>query len=90
MPDIITRAGVTKLLSNLIVAKAAGPDSVRPIVLKELGQIIAPVATIIFQSSLDSGIVPSDEEGQSMSSLQKRRQDRSGKLPTNITNLHFM
>ena len=40
--------------------KAAGPDSVRPIVLKELSQIIALVVTIIFQSSLDSGIVPSD------------------------------
>ena len=57
MPD--TTAGVAKLLSNLNVSKAAGPDSVRPLVLKELCQVITPVITIIFQTSLDSGTVPS-------------------------------
>ena len=45
---------------NLNVSKAAGPDSVRPIALKELRQVIAPVITIIFQTSLDSGTVPPD------------------------------
>ena len=61
MPDIdISTAGVAKLLSNLNVSKAAGPYSVRPIVLKELSQVITPVITIIFQTSLDSGTVPSD------------------------------
>ena len=47
MPDIdISTAGVAKLLSNLNVSKAAGPDSVRPIVLKELSQVITPVITV--------------------------------------------
>ena len=32
----IFTAGVSKLLSGLIVNKAAGPDAIRPIVLKEL------------------------------------------------------
>ena len=40
--------------------KAAGPDSLWPIVLKELGQIIAPVISIIFQISFDLGTIPSD------------------------------
>ena len=58
MPDIdISTAGVAKLLSNLNVSKAVGPESVRPIVLKELSQVITPVITIIFKTSLDSGTV---------------------------------
>ena len=61
MPDIdISTAGVTKLLSNLNVSKAAGPDYVRPIELKELSEVITPVITIIFQTSLGSGTVRSD------------------------------
>ena len=61
MPDIdISTAGVAKLLSNLNVSKAADLDSVNPIVLKELCQVIAPVITIIYQISVDSGTVPSD------------------------------
>ena len=61
MPELdISTAGVVKLLSNLNVSKAAGRDSVRHIVLNELNQVIASVITIIFQTSLDSGTVPSD------------------------------
>ena len=47
---------------NLNVFKAAGPDSLRPIVFKELGQVIAPVISIIFQVPLNSGTVPSDRK----------------------------
>ena len=56
----ISTAGVAKLLSNLNATKAAGPDAIRPIVLKELSQVVAPVITVIFQTSLDSGAVPTD------------------------------
>ena len=56
----ISTAGVAKLLSNLNVTKAAGPDAIRPIVLKELSQVVAPFITVIFQTSLDSGTVPTD------------------------------
>ena len=61
MPDIdITTQGMAKLLSNLNVPKAAGQDSLKPIVLKRLCQVIAPAISIIFQISLDSGTVLSD------------------------------
>ena len=56
----ISTAGVAKLLSILNVTKAAGPDAIRPIVLKELSQVVAPFITVIFQTSLDSGTVPTD------------------------------
>ena len=52
--------GVAKLLSNLNSAKAASPDAIRPIVLNELSNVIAPIVTAIFQKSLDTGKIPSD------------------------------
>ena len=43
MQDVkISTAGVSKLLSDLNVSKAAGPGAIRPIVLNELCQEIAP------------------------------------------------
>ena len=41
----ISTAGVAKLLSNLSVTKATGPDAIRPIVLKQLSQVVAAVIT---------------------------------------------
>ena len=45
--------GVAKLLSSLNSAKAAGPDAIIPIVLKESSHVIAQIVTAIFQKSLD-------------------------------------
>jgi hypothetical protein len=41
-----------------ICYKAAGPDAVPPRLLRQLANIIAPVLTRIFQTSLDKGAVP--------------------------------
>ena len=61
MPDITTTSeGIAKLLLNLNPSKAPGPDEIKPRVLKELATEIAPILTIIFQISLESGVVPSD------------------------------
>ena len=70
----ISMAGVAKLLSNPnVITKAVGPNAITPIVLKELSQVVAPVITVIFQTSLDSGTVPTDwKKAPSLSSLQKR------------------
>ena len=58
-PIHISTKGVHKMLSNLNPNKASGPDNIPPRFLKELSSEIAPVLTSIFQSSLDSGEVPS-------------------------------
>ena len=61
MPDVtITCEGIAKLLLNLNPNKAAGTDEIKPRVLKELATEIAPILTILFQISLESGVVPSD------------------------------
>jgi hypothetical protein len=61
MADItISVRGVQKMLANLNPTKAAGPDGISPRVLKELAEVIAPILTSIFSSSLQSGDVPRD------------------------------
>jgi hypothetical protein len=40
--------GVEKLLKNLNPHKAAGPDNIRPMVLKELASEISPILSIIY------------------------------------------
>ena len=43
MPDIhLSEAGILKLLHDLNPNKAAGPDELKPIVLRELREVIAP------------------------------------------------
>ena len=88
MPDIdISTAGVAKLLSNLNVSKAAGPDSVRPLELKELSQVITPVITFIFQTSLNSGTVPSDWKKAQVCPLFKKcdKTDPANYRPISLT-----
>ncbi|KAK3097784.1 hypothetical protein FSP39_013162 [Pinctada imbricata] len=61
MPDIkVGKEGITKLLKGLKVDKAAGPDLIKPILLNELHQELAPILQILFQLSLDTGKLPSD------------------------------
>jgi hypothetical protein len=61
MPEIeITEAGVTKMLKNLNPHKAAGPDNIRPLILKELHKEISPILTFMFQKSAKTGELPSE------------------------------
>ena len=57
---IVTTGGVFKLLSNLKIYKATGPDDVPARLLKELAAELTPVFTLFFQTSLDQGKVPDD------------------------------
>jgi hypothetical protein len=61
MPDItIDRTGLLKLLANLKPDKAAGPDRIRPVILKELRNEIVDVLVVLFQKSLSTGTIPAD------------------------------
>ena len=57
---IISESGVLKLLQNLNAHKAGGPDNIKPTILKELAGELAPILSIIFNKSLESGEIPSD------------------------------
>lgn len=59
MRDIdISVKGVEKLLKNLNPHKAAGPDQIRPIVLKNTSKELAPIVSKLFQKSLQSSTLP--------------------------------
>ena len=62
MPDLeISLNAIFKLLKNLKPGKAAGPDLLKPLLLKELRDEIAPIIKIIFEKSLrQTGKLPSD------------------------------
>ena len=51
---------VDKLLQGLSPNKASGPDEISPKILKELHHEIAPILTLIFNLSLQTGVVPLD------------------------------
>ena len=59
-PIKVTNDGVLKLLQSLDIKKATGPDSLPARILREFATEIAPILTVIFQQSLDTGIVPAD------------------------------
>ena len=52
--------GILKLLQNLKPFKAAGPDKLKPLLLKELREEIAPIKQVIFERSLQTGKLPAD------------------------------
>ena len=58
IPDIeIREEGVQKLLEDLNPNKATGPDNISPWVLRTTAEVVAPALTVIFKSSLLSGIL---------------------------------
>ena len=79
-PDIdditISSSGILKLLNDLNVNKATGPDRIVARVLKETSSAIAPILRIIFQCSLDTGIIPEDWKAANIVPIHKKS-DRS-------------
>jgi hypothetical protein len=73
MPETnISCKGVHKLLSELNIHKAAGPDSISPRLLREVAYIIAPAH--IYQASLDTGTGPT---GRRTASIVLKKGDKS-------------
>ena len=68
----ITVEGVKKLLLSLDPTKAPGPDSLSPRVLKEIAVELAPALTLLYQTSLNTGIVPSDWRTANVSPVFKK------------------
>ena len=61
MPEFtISENGVLKLLGTLKPNKAAGPDKLRPHLLRDLRQTVSPILTRIFTLSYDNACCPED------------------------------
>ena len=75
MPDIeFTAPGIEKLLNNLNPAKASGPDLVPARILKLASKElhVAPVLSLIYQQSYDTGQVPLDWQQANVTAVFKK------------------
>ena len=73
IPEIVIKEeGVKKLLEELNPNKAAGADEITSWVLKTTAEVITPALTVIFNSSLDSGRLPSDWLQANVSPIYKK------------------
>lgn len=73
MEDIIvSEEEIIKLLTNLDVNKATGPDGVPTRLLKETAHQVAAPLKYIFQKSLDTGMVPGDWKKATVCPIHKK------------------
>ena len=68
----ITDKGVLKLLLELNVSKAMGPDQIPNIVLRKCAHELVPAIAKMFQASVDSGSLPSDWRNANISPVFKK------------------
>jgi len=71
-PIHIHPEGVSQLLHNLKPYKAAGPDNLPSYFLKEVANEIVPSLCLIFQASLDQGVLPNIWKRASVVPLNKQ------------------
>ena len=86
-PIKVDSAGVLKILKNIDVHKASGPDEIPPRLLKDHANLLAPVLTRLFQYSLDQGVIPLDWSKANVASLFKKgdRANPSNYQPISLT-----
>ena len=70
----ISNEGVEKLLDNINIHKASGPDKIQNIIIKTCSKEISPALAKIFQQSLDTVKLPNDWRNTNISSLFLKQQ----------------
>ena len=88
MPEsIIDLKGILKLLSNLNPDTAPGPDGIKPIVLKELREELAPIIQLLFQKSISTGKIHTDWTKANVSPVFKKgsKSDPANYRPISLT-----
>ena len=66
---------VEKLLDNINIHKASGPDKIPNIILKTCSKEISPALANIFQQRLDTGTLPNDWRNANISPILKKATD---------------
>ena len=88
MPEIqVTERGVLKLLQALNISKDAGPDGIRPRVLKELSSELAPIFTLLFQASIHQQSLPDIWKHANVNPIHKKadKTNPSNYRPVSLT-----
>ena len=90
IPNItISTNGIEKPLQNRHPNKATGPDGIPPRILKEFAKEIAPILSIIYQASIDTGHLPADWKTANISPIYKKsdRTKASNYRPVSLTSV---
>ena len=75
MPPLhINTEGVTNLLLGIDLYKSTGPDNIPAKFLKETAVQISPALSLIFQASINQGILPSDWKEANVVPIHKKGQ----------------
>jgi len=79
----INEEGILKLLRNINPRKASGPDNIPASILRDCASDLAPILTLIFQTSLIEGKVPDDWTQANVTAIYKKssRQDPANYMP---------
>ena len=79
--------GVLKLLNNLKIHKAPGPDGLSARVLKECSSEIAPILALIYNETLAQGTVPDDWRQANVALIFKKgeKYDAANYRPVSLT-----
>ena len=79
--------GVPKLLNNLKIHKASGPDGLSTEVLKECSSEIAPILALIYNESFAQGTVPDDWRQGNLAPIFKKgeKYDAANYRPVSLT-----
>ena len=79
--------GVLKLLNNLKIHKAPGPDGLSARVLKECSSEIAPILALIYNETLAQGTVPDDGRQANVAPIFKKgeKYDAANYRPVSLT-----
>uniref|UniRef100_M3XLH7 Reverse transcriptase domain-containing protein n=1 Tax=Latimeria chalumnae TaxID=7897 RepID=M3XLH7_LATCH len=85
----ITSRMVADQLGKIRVNKSQGPDGMHPRVLKELSNEISGVLAVIFQKSLESGVVPKDWRRANVTPIYKKgcKSDPGNYRPISLTSV---
>ena len=86
----IQAKGVVELLHNIKPSKASSPDYLPARFLKEVSSEIAPTLTLIFQASMDQGVLPEVwKQASVVPVLKKKKLFRPLRLWTDFTQLYL-
>ena len=85
----VNENGVIKLLKNPKPFTASGPDGIPTMLLKQTAVEIAPAVTLLFQTSLDQGKVPSQWKKANIVPLFKKgsRSEAANYRPISLTSV---
>ena len=73
IPELeITEEKVLEKLNKLKIAKSPGPDGMHPRILKELTSVICKPLTLLYQTSVKTGLVPSEWRDAHVTAIYKK------------------